>query len=91
MQARCGAGTWGGVLIRFDERAGTFVRYTPDSRDPEKLNGGGINTIHEDRTGTLWVGAFDGLYRYERQSGVIARYTESERPAEQRGPLHPGR
>ena len=44
------AGTWGGVLIRFDEQAKSFVRYAPDSRDPGKLNGGGINTILEDRS-----------------------------------------
>ena len=50
----------------------------PDSRDPRRLNGGGINTILEDRTGTLWVGAFDGLYRYDRQSGAFARYMESQ-------------
>ena len=34
--------------------------------------------IHEDRTGTLWVGTFDGLYRYNRQSGAFTRYTESQ-------------
>jgi ligand-binding sensor domain-containing protein/signal transduction histidine kinase len=72
------AGTWGGVLIRFDERAKAFVSYAPDSRDPRRLNGGGINTILEDRTGTLWVGTFDGLYRHDRRSGAFARYTERE-------------
>ena len=66
--ARCGPGTWGGALIRFDDKAKTFVTYTPDSRDPHRLNGGGITTIHEDRAGTLWVGAFDGLYRYDRRT-----------------------
>ena len=71
-------GTWGGSLIRFDDKAKTFVNYTPDSRDPHRLSGGGINTIHEDRTGTLWLGAMDGLYRYNRQSGVFTRYTESQ-------------
>jgi len=69
-------GTWGGALIRFDDKAKTFVSYTPDSRDPHRLNGGGINTIHEDRTGTLWLGAMDGLYRYNRQNETFARYTE---------------
>ena len=54
------------------------MSYAPDSRDPRRLNGGGINTIHEDRTGTLWVGTFDGLYRHDRRSGAFARYTESE-------------
>jgi signal transduction histidine kinase len=71
------AGTWGGVLIRFDQEAKAFVNYTPDSRDPHRLNGGGINTIHEDRRGTLWLGTFDGLYRYNRNDGTFTRYTET--------------
>ena len=54
------------------------MSYAPDSRDPQRLNGGGINTILEDRAGTLWVGAFDGLYRHDRRSGAFTRYTESE-------------
>ena len=85
------AGTWGGVLIRFDEKAKAFVSYAPDSRDPRKLNGGGINTILEDRTGTLWVGTFDGLYRHDRRSGAFARYTESAGPAQQQHSMHSGR
>jgi signal transduction histidine kinase len=72
------AGTWGGLLIRFDTQAKSFVNFPPDSRDPRKLNGGGINTILEDRTGTLWVGTFDGLYRYDRGSGTFARFTEAQ-------------
>jgi hypothetical protein len=54
------------------------VSYAPDSRDARRLNGGGINTIPEYRAGTLWVGAFDGLYRYDRRSGAFARYTARE-------------
>jgi signal transduction histidine kinase/ligand-binding sensor domain-containing protein len=71
-------GTWGGSLARFDDQTKTLVNYGPDSRDPRRLNGGGINAILEDRTGTMWVGAFDGLYRFDRQSGTFARYTESQ-------------
>ena len=71
-------GTWGGTLVRFDDKAKTFANYAPDPRGPDKLNGGGINTLHEDGTGTLWVGAMDGLYRYNRQSGAFARYTENQ-------------
>ncbi len=71
-------GTWGGTLVRFDDKTKTFANYAPDARGPDKLNGGGINTLHEDRTGTLWVGAMDGLYRFNRQSRTFARYTENQ-------------
>jgi ligand-binding sensor domain-containing protein/signal transduction histidine kinase len=71
-------GTFGGALIRFDHETNTFVSYTPDSRDPHKLNGAGLTSLHEDRNGTLWVGAFDGLYRLNRQSGTFARFTEAQ-------------
>ena len=71
-------GTFGGALTRFDDKAKTFVSYSPDSRDPRRLNGAGITTIHEDRTGTLWVAGFDGLYRYNRSTETFSRYTESQ-------------
>jgi ligand-binding sensor domain-containing protein/signal transduction histidine kinase len=80
-QDRSGAlwlGTFGGALIRFDDKAKSFAAYTSDSRDPHRLNGGGITTIHEDRTGTLWAGGFDGLYRFNRQDGSFTRYTEGQ-------------
>ena len=66
------------MLSRFDDRTNTFSNYTPDSRDPHGLNGGDISAIHEDRTGTLWLGALDGLYRYNRQNETFTRYTESQ-------------
>jgi ligand-binding sensor domain-containing protein/signal transduction histidine kinase len=69
-------GTFGGALLRFDDKAKTFVNDMPDPDDPQKLKGAGITTIHEDHTGTLWVGTFDGLYRYNRQNKTFTRYTE---------------
>ena len=69
-------GTFGGALVRFDDKTRTFVTYAADSHDPHKLNGAGLTSIHEDRAGTLWVGAFDGLYRFNRQKGTFSRYTE---------------
>ncbi|HXJ94459.1 MAG TPA: two-component regulator propeller domain-containing protein [Terriglobia bacterium] len=67
-----------GVLSRYDEKTKTFVNYTPDPRDPHRLQGGDTNAILEDRAGTLWLGASDGLYRFNRQNGAVTRYTESQ-------------
>jgi len=71
-------GTRGGSLVRVDDQTKSFVNYTPDPGDPHKLNGGSITAIHEDRGGILWVGAWDGLCRYNRQNGTVTRYTESD-------------
>lgn len=69
--------SWGGMLSRLDDKTKTFVNYPPDSRDPHRLNGGGIVAIHEDRSGTMWIGALDGLYRFDRDVGKFTRFTES--------------
>jgi len=67
-----------GVLSRYDDKTKTFVNYTPDPRDPHRLQGGDIPAILEDRAGTLWLGASDGLYRFNRQNETFTRYTESQ-------------
>jgi signal transduction histidine kinase/ligand-binding sensor domain-containing protein len=71
-------GTWGGVLCRFDDKAKSFVNYPPDQHDPHRLQGGSIGAIHEDRAGTLWLASGLGLYRYNREDGTVARYTENQ-------------
>ena len=53
-------GTWGGILSRFDEKTNTFVHYTPSLSDPQKLQGGSIGAIHEDRTGSALAGLGNG-------------------------------
>jgi signal transduction histidine kinase/ligand-binding sensor domain-containing protein len=68
-------GTWGGFLSRFDDSTQTFVHYTTSLGDPQKLQGGSIGTIHEDRAGALWLASGMGLYRFNRQSGLVTRYT----------------
>src|SRR5271157_755506 len=67
-----------GALSRYDGKTKTFVNYTPDPRDPHRLQGGDILAILEDRAGRLWLGAQDGLYRFNRQNETFTRYTESQ-------------
>jgi len=71
-------GRGGGILSRFDENTKAFVNYPPDSRDPNRLQGGNIMAIHEGEAGTLWLGTLDGLYRFNRQNRTFTRYTESQ-------------
>jgi PAS domain S-box-containing protein len=56
-------GTFGGGLDRFDENApgeGTFSHYQNDPEDPSSLSHNQVISIHQDRSGTLWVGTFGG-------------------------------
>ena len=68
-------GTWGGILSRFDDKTKTFMHYTTSLTDPHKLQGGSIGAIHEDRAGALWLASGMGLYRFNRQTEVVTRYT----------------
>ena len=68
-------GTWGGIVSRFDNKTKAFVHYTTSLSDPQKLQGGSIGAIHEDRAGALWLASGLGLYRFNRQSGLVTRYT----------------
>ena len=70
-------GTWGGALIRFDDKRSTVVDQTDDPLSG-KYTFGALYAIHEDRAGALWVGAEDGLHQYDPRNGTFAHYTESE-------------
>ncbi len=57
-------GLWGGGLNGLRLRDGRYTRvawYTHNPRDPFSLPDNTINTLCDDRTGTLWVGTLDGL------------------------------
>ena len=69
-------GTWGGILSRFDEKTNTFVNYTSQMGDPDRMQGGSIGAIHEDRTGALWLGLGTGLYRFDPKTEVFTRYSQ---------------
>jgi signal transduction histidine kinase/ligand-binding sensor domain-containing protein/CheY-like chemotaxis protein len=58
-------------------RTNGLFRYTPDSlaRFPEV--DGTVRTIHEDESGTLWIGTYgEGLFRM--RDGVLTRYTTAD-------------
>ncbi len=52
-------GTWsGGGLYQFDRGNARFIRY--------QKNITFVRWLHEDRSGTVWVGTSNGLYYYDR-------------------------
>jgi len=57
-------GTDGGGLEKLlpgtDTQSPTFMHHHFDPNNPDTLNGNGIQSIYEDRTGVLWVGIYQG-------------------------------
>lgn len=84
-------GTFGDGLHQMDRKKGTFRRFPYDAREPEKLSrpyinkekqNDGINIIHEDHTGAIWIGTYDsGLNRYNPQTCKVIHYRKDARNA----------
>ena len=58
-----------GGLNEFEPATGTFRRYIHDPRDPTSLTGTTVTSIHEDPSGSLWVGALGGLNFFDPETG----------------------
>ncbi len=80
-------GTNGGGLNQFDQENNRFIRYqtSPDdphslgdtyevSTDPKSPSSSYVMTIFEDRFGTLWVGTWGGLDRFDRETEQFTHY-----------------
>jgi PAS domain S-box-containing protein len=76
--------TWGGGLNRVDSRTMseqnnadrnqkiTFTHFRSDSTNPNSLAGDKVNSIYEDRSGTLWIATKFGVSKYDpRTNGFI--------------------
>ena len=84
-------GTVGGVLHQMDQASGTFERFVFDvarmgavsrpmgaslAEGCDVRSCGGINFLHEDPAGVLWVGINgSGFVRYDPTSGVVMHHT----------------
>jgi ligand-binding sensor domain-containing protein len=73
-------GTWDGGMDEYNPINDSFIHHMANPDDPESLHTNAIWSIAErsNEAGVaLWVGTFnDGLYRYDRQSGVFRQYLE---------------
>ncbi len=58
---------------------GHFVRYQHQPEDPESLGHDVVLSIHEDRTGSLWIGTFGGgLDRFDPTAESFTHLTEAD-------------
>lgn len=70
-------GVWIGTpsgLLRRDAGNGPLLRYRHDARDPNSLADNDIDSLYQDRGGTLWVGTHTGgASRVDLNSGGFER------------------
>ena len=65
-------------LERFDPATGQFTRYEYDMNRPETLSDNRVNSVHFDRSGTLWVGTQNGLDKFDSKTGTFTVYTQRD-------------
>jgi len=69
--------TWENGLFRYNAKSGAAIHYLPDPNDPGAISTKDLtSTIHEDRSGILWFGSFNGLNRFDRQTEGFKKYLE---------------
>jgi len=69
-------GTQGAGLICYDPAKKTKINYTSESKNEWCINSNTVFSIHQDKTGTLWVGTNTGLNKYEPLSQTFSHFTE---------------
>ena len=76
-------GTFGDGLHIMDREKGTFTHYTYEASHPEKLSSPidineynhGVSFITEDKTGRIWIGAFQaGLSCFDPRTSQLIRF-----------------
>ena len=81
-------GTDSSGLHRFDPATGQFTSYEHDMDRPGTLSDNRVNSVHFDRSGTMWVGTQNGLDKFDSEDGHVHRLHPARWPAWQCSGLH---
>jgi len=65
-------------LQRFDPATGQITEYENDMNRPGTLSDNRVNSVHFDRTGTLWIGTQNGLDKLDAKTGMFTVYTRRD-------------
>lgn len=68
----------GDGLSRFFPASGTFTHYQPSPDDSCSISDGSFGKIFEDSQGTIWVGSFNGLNRWDSLNDCFHRYYQKD-------------
>jgi PAS domain S-box-containing protein len=71
-------GTDSSGLQRFDPATGQFTKYEHDMNRPGTLSDNRVNSVHFDRSGTMWVGTQNGLDKFDSKTGTFTVYTRRD-------------
>ena len=71
-------GTDSSGLHRFDPATGQFTSYEHDMDRPSTLSDNRVNSVHFDRSGTMWVGTQNGLDKFDAKTGTFTVYTQRD-------------
>jgi PAS domain S-box-containing protein len=71
-------GTDSSGLFRFDPATGQFIGYEHDMDRPGTLSDNRVNSVHFDRSGTMWVGTQNGLDKFDSKTGTFTVYTQRD-------------
>jgi ligand-binding sensor domain-containing protein len=71
-------GTFYSGLQRFEPGTGKFTTYEHDLNQPGTLSDNRVNSIHFDRSDTMWVGTQNGLNRFDPNTNTFNVYTQND-------------
>ena len=67
-------GTWGAGATRLRPDEGRMARFRHDPKDPSSLSSDQVYHVYVDRSGTVWMGTWTGLNRFDEETGSFERY-----------------
>ena len=67
-------GTASHGLHRFDPDTSTFTIFENELRAPHSPGHNRVNSVHVDRSGTVWVATFRGLSKFNPRDGTFTSY-----------------
>jgi len=69
-------GSYGAGLSRFDRRTGRFRTYLHEADNPSSLSNNIVSRVLIDHAGTMWVGTYNGLDRFDPRNESFVVYKQ---------------